>query len=172
MGRKNRELELGAIYHVISEVNRFAFDLAEDQFKAILLMVLFEAKAKYKFTLYNFCILSNHFHLLIKPENDVSLSKIMQWIKTMSAKRWNKAHGVTGHLWGKRFWSRIVRGNDDVVTVCKYIDDNPVKAGLAKRAEDWVFGGLYHHQQGIEGVVDPLEERILERLPQYCVRRN
>jgi putative transposase len=91
----------------------------------------------------------------------------MQWIKTMSAKRWNKVHGVTGHLWGKRFWSRIVRGDNDVVAVCKYIDDNPVKAGLVKKAEDWVFGGLYHHRQGIKGVVDALEERILERLPQH-----
>jgi hypothetical protein len=60
-----------------------------------------------------------------------------------------------------------VRGDNDVVTVCKYIDDNPVKAGLVKKAEDWVFGGLYHHQQGIEGVVDALEEHILKRLPQH-----
>jgi hypothetical protein len=57
-----------------------------------------------------------------------------------------------------------VREDDDVVVVCKYIDDNPVKAGLAQRAEDWVFGG--HHRQGIEGVVDALEECVLERLPQ------
>jgi putative transposase len=167
MGRKNRKLEPDATYHVTSEVNRSAFDLIEDEFKAMLLTVLIEAKVKYRFTLFNFCILSNHFHLLIKPENGVSLSKIMQWIKTMSAKRWNKVHGVTGHLWGKRFWSQIVRGDNGFVVVCKYIDDNPVKAGLVKKAEDWVFGGLYHHRQGIEGVVDALKERILERLPQH-----
>jgi putative transposase len=121
-----------------------AFDLVEDEFKTMLLTVLTEAKAKYNFTLFNFCILSNHFHLLIKPDDGVNLSKIMQWIKTMSAKRWNKAHGVTGHLWGRRFWSRIVREDNGFVTVCKHIDDNPVKAGLVKRAADWVFGGLYH----------------------------
>jgi putative transposase len=167
MGYELRELEPDATYHVTSEVNRSAFDLAEDEFKTMLLTVLTEAKAKYKFTLFNFCILSNHFHLLIKPENGISLSKIMQWIKTMSAKRWNKAHGATGHLWGRRFWSRIVRGDDDVVAVCKYIDDNPVKAGLVKKAENWIFGGLYHHRQGIEGVVDALEEHILKRLPQH-----
>ena len=55
---------------------------------------------KFGFRLANFCIMPTHIHLLIIPGEGASLSRIMQWIKTHSAKRWNSIHGSTDHLWG------------------------------------------------------------------------
>jgi putative transposase len=81
---------------------------------------------------------------LIKPGKKANLSVIMQWLKCNFAKAWNKAHHRTGHVWGERFYSRIIRGAADFLRVRGYIEENPVKAGLVERAAEWVYGSLYH----------------------------
>jgi putative transposase len=88
-----------------------------------------EAKLKFHFRLWDFCIMGNHIHCLIKPGKDGNLSKIMQWIKCNFAKAWNKANGRKGHVWGERFYSRIISGITDFLRVREYIVENPVKAG-------------------------------------------
>jgi putative transposase len=98
--------------------------------------------------------MDNHIHLLIKPGEKASLSKIMQWVKGNFAKRWNKIHGIKGHLWGERFFSRIIKDEEDFAKVSEYIDENPVKAKLVQEAKDWKFGGLFHKLRGIIGLVD------------------
>jgi hypothetical protein len=61
-------------------------------------------------------------------------------------------------LWGERFFSRIIRDEDDFNATSEYIDENPVKAKLVKKAGDWKFGGLFHKIRGIAGLVDRLPE--------------
>jgi putative transposase len=102
-----------------------------------MLVTLKRAQKEFNFKLLNFCIMPNHIHLLIKPENHNDLPRIIQWIKTNSAKWWNKAHESTGHIWGERFFSRIIRNTEDYVAVMEYIDYNPIKAGLATTVEEW-----------------------------------
>jgi putative transposase len=152
--RPTRELEDGATYHVGSEVNRNEMELQKPEIKELFLTYINKAKEKYPFKLFDFCVMDNHFHLLIKPEKGKDLSKIMQWIKGNFAKAWNKKHNKkSGHLWGKRFFSKIIKDVKHLFEVIDYIDENPQKAGMVKRAEDWKFGGLYHHLHGIMDVV-------------------
>jgi putative transposase len=80
--------------------------------------------------------MDNHIHFLIKPGEGANLSQIMQWIKCNFAKAWNKAHGLKGHVWGERFYSRIITTMLDFLRVMVYIAENPVRAGLVKRAAD------------------------------------
>ncbi|MDR2537233.1 MAG: transposase [Treponema sp.] len=152
--RYPRRLKDGATYHVTSEINRYEMELQQSRIKTMFLTFVNKAKEKYPFQLFNFCIMDNHIHLLIKPERGQSLSKIMQWIKGNFARYWNKAHGKKGgHLWGKRFFSKIIDDIRQLLRVLDYIDKNPEKAGLVKRAEDWEFSGLYHHLRGRTDVV-------------------
>ncbi|MDR1399346.1 MAG: transposase [Treponema sp.] len=145
----------GATYHVTSEINRYALELLLPEIKELLLTYIKKAKEKYPFQLFNFCIMDNHIHLLIKPELGQSLSKIMQWIKGNFAKHWNTLHNKKGgHLWGKRFFSEIIKDVRHFWQVFTYIDENPKRANMVKRAEDWKFGGLYHHLQRRMDVVD------------------
>jgi putative transposase len=105
--------------------------------------------------------MDNHIHLLIKPERGQSLSKIMQWLKGNFARYWNKVHNKQrGHLWGERFFSKIIDDARQFFQVFDYIDNNPKQAGKVERAEDWEFGGLYHHLQGRVDVVDILRTAI------------
>jgi REP element-mobilizing transposase RayT len=119
-----------------------------------MLLVLEDAKGKFRFTLANFCIMPTHIHLLIKPEEGTSLSVIMQWMKTRSAKSWNSIHGSTDHLWGNRFFAREVRSHEDYEYVMNYIDQNPVVVGLSPTPAEWKASGAFYKAHNIEGLVD------------------
>ena len=122
-----------------------------------------KAKQKYPFQLLNFCIMDNHIHLLIKPEQGQCLSTIMKWLKGNFARYWNKVHDKkSGHLWGKRFFSKIIKDVNHFLNVFKYIDKNPQEAKLVARSEDWECGGLYHHLYGMLDVVDIPRSVLLE----------
>jgi len=72
----------------------------------------------------------------------------MQWILSVFAMAWNRHHGLTGHVWGERFFSRILETIDQYLQVFRYIDDNPVRAQLVQRSEDWLFGGAAFRRSG------------------------
>jgi putative transposase len=93
--------------------------------------------------------MGNHIHFLIRPGEGGNLSEIMQWMKCNFAKAWNKTYGRKSHVWGERFYSRIIDGITDFLRVREYIADKPVKAGFVERATEWIFGSLYHrlHRQ-------------------------
>ena len=152
--RKNREFTKDAFYHVTSRTNDKISVFDTNPGRKIMLQTLQEAKIKYHFTLTNFCIMPTHIHLLIQPKEGANLSKIMQWIKTMSAKRWNYIHGSKDHLWGDRYYARTIKTQHDYFFVMDYIDQNPVKAKLAQTPSDWKASGAHHKLQNITELVD------------------
>ena len=123
--RKNRKLLDGAEYHVTARINRGEKIFLAREDRDLFMGVLKRAKKKFNFSIKNFCIMGNHIHLLIKPGPGESLSKIMQWLLGVFAQLWNKKHGLSGHLWGDRFFSRIIMGIKDFLQVFLYIDNNP-----------------------------------------------
>jgi putative transposase len=151
-------------YHVSSEVNRHAFEFDPDQIKELLLTVIEEAKTKkgFKFKLWNFSIMTNHFHFLITPQEGESLSEIIKWIKMVFAIRWNKKHHKSGHFWGDRFYSRVIKDEQDFWTVYEYIDENPVRAGVVRKPHEWKYGGAYHREYGIVRIVSIVSDTILK----------
>jgi hypothetical protein len=66
-----------------------------------------------------------------------------------------------GHVWGERFFSRIIRDEQDFARTSGYSDENPVKANLAKEAQGWIFGGLFHKLRKIIGLVDKVADSEL-----------
>jgi putative transposase len=111
-------------------------------------------KEKYSFSLLNFSVLDNTIHLIIKPDDGVSLSDLMRWLKTNFAKAWNKRNNTSGHLWGERFQSTIIESEEELGRVMMFIDEKPVEDRLVRRAENWAWGGLWHRARGIAGIVD------------------
>jgi putative transposase len=154
--RKLRNLQPGATYHVASKIDHDAMALKAPDVKRMFLDMVILAKKKFSFQLWNFTILDNHIHFLIRPAEGVSLSKIMQWLKCNFAKKWNKKHHTTGHLWGERFFSRIIKNEQDFNNVMAYIDSNPVSAGLAPHVVSWEFGGLSYWLDKSPLIDDPL----------------
>ncbi|MDR3341267.1 MAG: transposase [Treponema sp.] len=156
--RKRRDLQAGAIYHVASKIDHGDMALEDAVIKQLFLDMVVLAKKKFPFKIWNFTVMGNHIHFLIQPGEGVSLSKLMQWLKCNFAKKWNKMHGRHGHVWGERFFSKIVQDRRAFENVSTYIDENPLKAGLVEKAVDWVFGGLSHRLRGIRWLLDELWE--------------
>jgi putative transposase len=152
--REKREFIDGAFYHVTSRTNNKIKVFESNLGRKIMLMVLQEAKEKYKFRLSNFCVMPNHIHLLIEPGKGTNLSVIMHWIKIRSAKRWNCIHGAKDHLWGNRYFARAIKDPEDYELVMRYIDHNPVSAGLVESPAEWRASGAFHKAQDLSGLVD------------------
>jgi len=151
---KKREIVEGAFYHVTSRTNNKIRAFETKPGRKIIEITLKEAKEKYKFQLTNFCIMPTHIHLLIKPKENTLLSNIMYQIKRYSTKRWNFSYCASDHLWGQRYFSRVVKNDSDYETVMNYINQNPVKDGLAAAPEEWEFSGAYHKFHGLTDLLD------------------
>jgi putative transposase len=151
--RKKREFTEGAFYHVTSRTNDKIRVFENGLGRKIMLLVLEEAKDKFRFILANFCIMPTHIHLLIKPE-ETCLSDIMRWVKTCSAKAWNCIHGSSDHMWGNRFFARAIKDHEEYENVMNYIDQNPVVAGLATAPAEWKASGAFYKAKNIQGLVD------------------
>jgi len=77
------------------------------------------------------------FHLLLQPPKAEELSKWMQWIMTSHVRRYHRHYGTSGHVWQGRYKSFIVQQDEHLLTVIRYVEGNPVRAGLAESAENW-----------------------------------
>jgi len=147
--RKPRILQDGALYHVTARANRKEMILDTCEIKELFLEVLHRAKGKYAFQLENFCIMGNHFHFLVRPEAGTNLSRLMQWIMSVFAMAYNRIHGLVGHVWGSRFFSRIIAGLPEFLRIFRYIDDNPVEAQQVEDKRAWRYGALWQRRSGI-----------------------
>jgi len=165
--RKPRELEESARYHVTARANRKEMILDNGAMKELFLSVVKRAKAKYDFRLGNFCIMGNHFHFVIQPGEGESLSAIMRWILSVFAMAYNKIRGFMGHVWGCRFFSRIIGSLRELLQAFEYIDDNPVKANQVKDRRGWCWGGLWHNRTGCRDVVEMPSAWLLPLVPEH-----
>lgn len=147
--RKPRELQDGAAYHVTARADHQDMKFDEAEIKDIFLLVLKRARRKYDFQLENFCIMGNHVHFMIRPGRSESLSSIMQWILSVFAMAYNRYRHTTGHVWGQRFFSRIIAGIWDYAGVYAYIDENPVDACCVSNRRAWRYGGLWMDRLGL-----------------------
>jgi putative transposase len=127
-----------------------------DTMKALFLKTIERAKQRFRFTIENFCIMGNHYHIIIRPSKSENLSRIMQWIMSVFAMAYNRELGINGHVWGGRFFSRIINDIREYVHIYKYIDANPARANLVMAASDWKYGGAFHRKRRDLSILDPL----------------
>ena len=141
--------------------------------KTLFLDVVRRAKAKYDFRIENFCVMDNHFHFILRPAKGESLSAIMRWILSVFAMTYNRVHNLCGHVWGERFFSRIIESLWEYIQVFLYIDENPVKACQVGDVNDWRFGGRTHIREGCRDIIDiipPWLPLVLPECRQLCLK--
>ena len=152
--RHPRILVSGAEYHVIARANRGEFILNSPKMKQLFLDIVQRAKRKYSFSIRTFCIMSNHVHMMIRPDRRESLSRIMQWILSVFAVTFNRIFGYAGHVWYDRFKSRVIDSFRHFIATFVYIAENPVRAHLATSAAAYPFNGVRRIRDGDFAVVD------------------
>ena len=134
----------GEFYHVINRANaRLPIFFVEEDFQ-LFESIMEEAQEKFKIDILAYCLMPNHFHLVLSPRKDDGLQKFMQWLTLTHTQRWhikNKTTG-TGHLYQGRYKSFLIQDDDHLLAVIRYIERNPLRAKLVKKVENWGFSSL------------------------------
>ena len=92
-----------------------------------------------EFALLGYVVMPDHIHLVVAPGPIANLSRIMQSVKGRFAREWNHRRGKSGSIWQPRYYESAVRSEQQLVQWLKYIDDNPVHAGLTHSPQDYPY---------------------------------
>jgi putative transposase len=160
MGRLPRPIEDGLVSHALNRGNNRAPVFGDDADFRAFLEALGQTQGRYPFRLFGYCLMSNHFHLLLGPEAGQSISRILQSLTVAHTWRYHKGHRSSGHVWQGRFKSPLVQADAHLLVVLRYIEANPLRAAMVRDAADYPWSSYQHH--GL-GAPDPL----LSPLPQW-----
>jgi putative transposase len=154
MGRPHRLDRGGYVYHVLNRANArlplFHKDGDYLAFQRILAETLQHVPAM---RLLAYCLMPNHWHLVLWPRHDGELADFMHWLTLTHTQRWHAHyHDVgCGHLYQGRYKSFPVQEDEHFYCVCRYVERNALRAGLVPRAEAWRWGSLWCGQTGGAG---------------------
>jgi putative transposase len=163
MGRQPRLVADGLVYHALNRGNNRApvFFAAAD-FEAFL-RALAQTRERYPFRLFAYCLLGNHFHLVLQPGPGQSVSRILQSPTVAHTWHYHKAHGSSGHVWQGRFRSPVIAQDEHLLTVMRYVEANPLRAKMVTDLADYPWSS--YHVHGLGSATDLVDEApVWERL--------
>jgi putative transposase len=108
----------------------------DNQDRKVFVSFLAEAIARYAWRVSAYCLMDNHFHLVLRTPG-ANLSAGMQWLKGRYAQWFNWRHGHEGHVFYRRFHSVLVESDWHFLELVRYVLLNPVRGGICPRAADW-----------------------------------
>ena len=157
MSRRPR-LNLAGFYHIINRgIEKRDIFLEESDFVKFL-SIIDEYVKICDFKIYSFCLMRNHYHLLVKTDKD-NISTIMKLINMKYAIYFNKKYKRVGPLWQGRFESKYVWDSSYLEILVKYIEYNPVKAGVAK-----AIGNYRYSMSSRKFEFDALNYELINRI--------
>ena len=157
MPRPLRPIDDGLVYHVINRGNNRQKVFRKPADFQAFLTALAELKERKPFELYGYCLLNNHFHLLLRPTGGATISRIMQSLLVSHTQRYHRHYRSGGHVWQGRFKSPVIQSDEHLLTVLRYIEANPLRAGLVKRADEYRWSSYRVHGLGeADELVDSL----------------
>jgi len=141
MPRRLRIETLG-YHHVYNRGVAKSNVFVDDKDKAKFIELLASIAREYKFNIHAFCLMDNHYHILIQNSRE-NLSTGMRQLNAQYASYFNKRHNRVGHLWQDRFKSWYILDNKYLFTLFKYIESNPIKAKIAHTIGEYMFCATY-----------------------------
>ncbi|OGM99988.1 MAG: hypothetical protein A3B91_03260 [Candidatus Yanofskybacteria bacterium RIFCSPHIGHO2_02_FULL_41_29] len=150
MGRVPR-VDIGnQFYHILNRANaRLPIFNKDKDFEAFE-KILEQARERYSMRIISYCLMPNHWHLILNPRKDGDLNLFMQWITLTHTQRWHAHyHSVGyGHLYQGRYKSFLIQNDSYLLTACKYVESNAFRAKLADKAEEWTWSSLWRREYG------------------------
>ena len=150
MGRPLRAAVGGLVYHVLNRANaRIRLFEKTGDYEA-LERVMAEARERVPMRILSYCLMPNHWHMVLWPREDGDLSDFVRWLTLTHTQRWHAHHrsAGSGHLYQGRFKSFVIQTDEHLLTVCRYVERNALRAKLVERAEDWRWSSLGRRQFG------------------------
>lgn len=144
MPRTGRIVEPYSVQHVVNRGNarHQLFRDHEDYEEFISLLCM--ASEIVPIPLFAYCLMPNHWHLVLRPPTPEALSGYMQWLTGTHVRRTHVQRGSRGlgHLYQGRYYNVVVRGERQFLSVCRYVESNALRGGLVERAERWPYCSL------------------------------
>jgi putative transposase len=163
MPRRRRTGSAGLVFHVLNRGAKRArlFDSPDDY--AAFENLLFETRDTVKIPLLAYCLMPNHWHLVVWPEKDPGLSIFMRQLTGTHAQRWNSYRGIAGAgaVYQGRFKAIPVDRDEHFLRLCRYVERNPLRAGLVDQAGDWRWSSLWRR-------LNHCDDRFLSPWPVRC----
>lgn len=162
MPRTSRVAPGGMVFHVLNRGVRRMRIFADDNDYAAFERVLSETLTLVPMRVCAYCVMPNHWHFILWPQNDGDLPRFMQRLTNTHAHRWQQHRGLvgSGHVYQARYKSFPVETESYFYQVVRYVERNALRAGLVEHAEDWRWSSLGRRTHGT-----PEEQAILSDWP-------
>ncbi|NQT06297.1 MAG: transposase [Candidatus Omnitrophica bacterium] len=138
----------GATYHITTRCNNKENLIKSDiDFKRYR-FIMEKSKEKYGFLLYDYVIMNNHVHSIIQLASTLNISIIMHSINRWYSRWYNEHYKRKGHFWEDRFYGELIKDDIQLSAVMRYIELNPVRAGLCSNPIEWKHSGAKFYLNG------------------------
>jgi len=158
---RNELLYQGCYAHIISRSIRKLKLFIDDEDFLFFKKLLIRAKSQAKFKIYHYCIMQTHFHLAVRMDDIKNFSHAIRDLKRDYAFKFHGKYKLSGPIWRERFKSLLIENEDYLYACGKYIEENPVRAKLAKQAVDWDYSsGQCYELNEIDTLVDRYDKQV------------
>lgn len=155
----------GMLHHVIQRGHNRQPVFVDAKDRIFFLELLEQTSRQHGVAVHAYTLMENHFHLLLTPQADEALSRMMQSLGRSYVRYFNNRHGHTGTLWEGRYRSTVLQAPRYALACMIFLDLNPVRAGLVQRCSDYAWSS-HGHYAGLR------VERFLTPLPSYWALGN
>ncbi|MEI8374241.1 MAG: transposase [Planctomycetota bacterium] len=153
MPRTARASAGGLCYHVLNRGNAGTEVFRDARDYAGFVELLQQGTDTRKIRLLAYCLMPDHFHMVLWPRKDGDLSHWMQWIATSHVRRYHQQHQTSGHIWEGRFRAFPIQPNENLLTVLRYVEQNPLrlkKELKVRKLERWHWSSVGKEVAGLE----------------------
>ena len=151
-----RYFEENAAYFVTTITKDRNPVFSDEKLCRILLVTVEYYKTLLDYLVLGYCLMPDHFHIILRPGKRFNLSFVIKMIKGSFARKVNKLNETHGHLWQRRFYDELIRNESQFTNQLNYMHYNPVSAGLVQSASE------YHHSSYAQYYGDSPANAILE----------
>src|SRR5439155_2965442 len=138
----------GLCYHVLNRGNGRAAVFHKPADYDAFLRAARHASDRVPMRVLAWCLMPNHFHLVLWPGGDADLSRWMHRLTNSPVRRYRSHYSGSGHVWQGRFKAFPIEQDDHLLSVLRYVERNALRAGLVGRAEDWPWSSLHPRRPG------------------------
>lgn len=144
MARRRRSLVAGGCYHVVNRGNNRATVFRTGGEYQDFIALMGRAQERLELPILAFALMPNHFHLVVMPNLRGDVGRWMHWLLTTHTVRRHRGENTSGHVWQGRFKAFPVEPGVHLLTVLRYVERNPLRAGLVRSCIDWPWGSATH----------------------------
>jgi len=158
MPRRKRTYLPGLPYHIVQRGNNREACFVEAENYRYYLELWKECIKRYGVKVHAYCLMTNHIHFLVSPEETDSLSRVMQVVGSRYGYYFNKSYKRSGTVWEGRHKSSLVQSDRYLLTCMRYIELNPVAAGMIKKPEEYRWSSFLVNAWAKASLISPHPE--------------